>query len=328
MMFEENKEIVSLQDEKSIVADGEENLTPMQRLANEAKKNAVSQYPFRQHVDYFRGDSKEEAEKKKNTKKCCPRKVVAEEKKDDTSKYSDVLKKHIAYLDEMKVHASKLKDEGKVDKELETSIADLEAIIAEEKKPERTGDITSGTISEHWTAQTGEHWMATKGKGWITVKGTNLSAKHQDPKCPYREALGDSAEVVRLLKHPCDTGCVNADGSINMTNLYLMLENVFEHDQKTDTYFMRLSRMREYLAKCALRDSGLPAKIHWSMPSYVAIADGEWKDMFRGYSDGQRDGEDIVSLPRLLKFYFNPKELNDHALAEKVRGKKIKIPSF
>ncbi len=175
-------------------------------------------------------------------------------------------------------------------------------------------DINITSIGEQWSALSGEYRIKTYLKGLITIKGANYSIN----SCPYRSNF-DSDTMMNALKHPCDTGIVNKDGSINMILLKNFIEHYFVYDFITKQYILTKKCMEKYLVNCVERDINLPYKINWNMPSFQTVARAEWNDFFLNYTDMMfyfNDGtsDQSVTLKTFLQFYFVPNVLYNRVL--------------
>jgi len=175
-------------------------------------------------------------------------------------------------------------------------------------------DINVSSIGEQWSALSGEYRMKTYLKGLITVKGANYSMN----SCPYMSNF-DSDTMMNALKHPCDTGIVNKDGSINMVLLKNFIVQHFTYDSETQKYVLIKQCMEEYLIECVDRDINLPYKINWNMPSFQTVASAEWNDFFLNYtdvivSDDSSISHQAVTLKTFLQFYLVPNVLYNRVL--------------
>ena len=176
------------------------------------------------------------------------------------------------------------------------------------------GDINVSSIGEQWSALSGEYKIKTYLKGLITVKGANYNMN----SCPYMSNF-DSDTMMNALKHPCDTGIVNKDGSINMVLLKNFIEHHFVYDYKSNKYILTKKCMKKYLVNCVERDANLPYKINWNMPSFQTVAQAEWNDFFLNYTDMMvcyDDGtcDQSVTLKTFLQFYLVPNVLYNRVL--------------
>jgi hypothetical protein len=180
------------------------------------------------------------------------------------------------------------------------------------------GQITTSSIGDHWAELSGESCIITYIKGKITTSGANYAnSSYQDGSCPWKKSF-QSDEMMSFLKHPCDTGVVNQDGSINLDVLKLVIKACFEWNDSFRGFIMRKSTMKAYVEGCVIRDQDKPAKNHWTMPAYETVARNEWLDFFRNFADDEIDDNPIVTLDTFLSFYFQPLVLYNRVLANKL----------
>jgi len=168
--------------------------------------------------------------------------------------------------------------------------------------------ITSKSISKQWSHLTGENTIKTRLKGHLTIKAANQSLSAMDAKCPYREAFKTSEELMPCLKHPCDTGIVNSDGSINRESLETMMRATFEFNGDLRQWVLRKSVMDTYLKCCGERDRYHQGKAPYKI-SWTTVAQAEWDDFFKTFSDCKVLGESSVTAVTFLRFYFKGDEL-------------------
>lgn len=175
------------------------------------------------------------------------------------------------------------------------------------------GEITKCSIRDKWSALSGENRLKTYIKADITIRGANkFNPDYQNGSCPWKSRF-ESADMMEILKHPCDTGIVNIDGSINIEILTNFVNEYFE-PLNTDTWILRESVMNEYLRICLERDHNLTLKPFYTLPSFETLAKFEWYDFFLNFNDGQIDGTNIVNLETFLQFYFEPDVLYQRIL--------------
>jgi hypothetical protein len=179
--------------------------------------------------------------------------------------------------------------------------------------------IDRSSIATQWKKLTKESYIKTFIKGHITMRGANQNlATSMAPKtCPWRVDF-DVKEFMPLLKHPCDTGAININGSINIDNLETMMTSCFEFDSTKNLWFIRQSVMFDHLKKCAERDKLMASKSGCLMPSWITVAWNEWNDAFGIFSDGwqllKSKYEPTISADTFLQFYFQPNVLYQRVL--------------
>lgn len=174
--------------------------------------------------------------------------------------------------------------------------------------------ITMSSIGDKWSDLSKEHWLKTYTKGWITVKGANYSMGNCPHMCTF-----DSNTMMCALKHPCDTGIVNKDGSIDRKALKKFIKDSFLYDEKSNSFLLTESKMKSNLGDYVERDSELSTYISWNMPSYKTVASAEWNDFFLNYTDvyyydDNKEDERAVTLKTFLQFYYVPEVLYKRVL--------------
>jgi hypothetical protein len=179
------------------------------------------------------------------------------------------------------------------------------------------GNITVSSIGEKWSQLSGEYRIKTYAKGHITVKGANYNAN----LCPYQNSF-DSNTMMSALKHNCDSGIVNKDGSINIEILISLIKENFIYHGKSESFILLKSTMNSCLKDFHERDKHLNNKISWDLPSFATVATAEWDDFYLNYCDlivdkdnyDDKEREQAVTLDTFLQFYFDPKGLYDRVL--------------
>lgn len=184
--------------------------------------------------------------------------------------------------------------------------------------------ITACSIGDRWSELSGENGLKTYVKGQVTIRGANHNnPEYQDGSCPWKHIWG-SQDMMCVLKHPCDTGIVNKDGSINIEILKDFIKRNFEWDQDINTFIMRESTIIEYLKICKQRDIDLNLNIKPSMfgPSFATVAVFEWDDFYYNYCDRIINKERAVTVGTLLQFYFEADVLYQRTLNGELPVKK------
>lgn len=186
------------------------------------------------------------------------------------------------------------------------------------------GEITACSIGDRWSHLSGENGLKTYIKGQITVRGANKNNDdYKNGTCPWKHSF-DSDYMMKCLKHPCDTGIVNQDGSINFAILKKVIKSNFELDAKTNLHIMKRSTMYEYLKQCKKRDEHLELKPGWELPSFDTIAHFEWYDFYYNFCDIIVDDEESVTIKTFLQLYFEPDVLYNRKLSGELPVKKNK----
>ncbi len=177
------------------------------------------------------------------------------------------------------------------------------------------GEITSHSIAEQQSKLSGESIIKTTIIGKITISGANNNnPEYNKGSCPWKNSF-ESGDMLKNLKHPCDTGIVNEDGSINIDILTNFVKLNFEYDNKTKTFIMRKSKMFDHLKLCKERDAQLKKGVTFYLPSFETVAQGEWSSFYGVYYDRDFNGEKAVTLNTFLQFYFESNVLNQRALS-------------
>jgi hypothetical protein len=201
-----------------------------------------------------------------------------------------------------------------------------------------TGKIDAQSIAKLWTQLTKQSTFKSNIKASITIDGANQMAlfrkglaKH-GPGCPYRSTFATSAELMPNLKHPCDTGIVNIDGSINADRLKQVLQLVAEWDPVVNMWLVRESKMQGLLVVRKKEDAHLGPKvtgIAGLLADWPTVARNEWYDDFEVYCDlwlplhnNPKELERTISLPRFLQFYYQCDKLNTDVLRGILPAKK------
>lgn len=180
----------------------------------------------------------------------------------------------------------------------------------------KDNNISASSISENWTNLTGENSLSTYAKGYVTIRQVNCSEKSKG--CPFKYKFS-SQEVMEGAKHPCDTGIVNEEGSINFEKLEFVMTMYFEicnESPEDSKLVLRQSRLNEYLEECSKRDKDLPQYGAFYIP-YKSIARAEWDVFFPIFSDVKIDKELCITAETFLLFYFNSRKLYDRVLDNK-----------
>lgn len=172
------------------------------------------------------------------------------------------------------------------------------------------------SISKKWTEISGRFAFDTLIRGSITIQGANYA----DSKCPYKK-LWNSQDIMKALKHPCDTNIVNNDGSINIDNLLSLIEKRFKFSNTLQDYILTQSSMNENIKESIERDNKHTGYNYdlWNLiflPTYSQVAQAEWDEFFNIFSDYSENGELAVTLDTFLQFYFYPRLLNNRTLLQ------------
>jgi hypothetical protein len=181
-------------------------------------------------------------------------------------------------------------------------------------------DISACSIANKQSELTGEYRLKTYTIGQITISGANNNnPDYLNGSCPYAYSFTPE-EVLKHLKHPCDTGIVNNNGTINIETLREFILENFEYDDEIKTYIIKKPIMDDNLEKYKERDQHLNLKPIWYLPSFETIAQGEWHAFFNLYCDRKVNGFMSVTLETFLQFYFNQKVLNKKLLAKNMHN--------
>jgi hypothetical protein len=174
--------------------------------------------------------------------------------------------------------------------------------------------ISRESIAKNWSKLTGENQcVVTNLKGSLTIRAANQSSVAQG--CPWRSTFKTSEEMMPCLKHACDTGFVNADGSVKTAEIkQFMIEN-FQSYADQNIWYLKQSTMMTYLVACAQRDSDLPKYGAFYVP-WSTVAKAEWEVFFSAFSDFKIDDEPAVRAETFLKFYLQPDVLYAEKLAQ------------
>ena len=189
----------------------------------------------------------------------------------------------------------------------------------------KDGEITACSIGERWSELSKENGLKTYIKGDITVRGANYNNKECPYKgmfsltgCPYKY-IWETDKMMESLKHPCDTGVVNEDGSINIDTLVTFIKTNFKFSDEHKTFVLPKSTMDACLPEFTKRDSDQTTSLSWNLPDFSTVARFEWDDFYLNYTDlivTNDDGskQQAVSLDTFLQFYFRPDELYSRTL--------------
>ena len=169
----------------------------------------------------------------------------------------------------------------------------------------KDGGITACKIGEQWSNLSGEYQALTYVKGRITITGANWSdVDYREGRCPFKKEY-DTEEIMNVLKHPCDTGIVNKDGSLNIDTMKQVIMRNFEYDAEISTFIMKEEKMNEFLAVCEARDENVEQFLPFYMPSYQTVAYNEWKDFYYNFCDRLVNNKKrAVTLHTFMQFYF------------------------
>ncbi len=175
--------------------------------------------------------------------------------------------------------------------------------------------ISRQSIAKNWSALTGENQcVVTNLKGSLTIRAANQSVAAQG--CPWRSTFKTSEEMMPCLKHACDTGFVNADGSIKTAEMkQFMIENFQPYTLDNGIWYLTQSKMILYLKACAERDREMPQYGAFYVP-WSTVAKAEWEVFFSTFSDLLIDEEKAVRAETFLKFYLQPDQLYAERLAK------------
>lgn len=175
--------------------------------------------------------------------------------------------------------------------------------------------ITKCSITDKWSKLSGEYRIKTLVKAHITIDTSN-KMNPEYKKCPYNYKYEfESSEMMKILKHPFDTGIVNDDGSINKTNLEEFINKNFI--EKDDEYILLESKMKECLNEFLERDKNVEVPVFYTLPSFQTVAKFEWLDFFSIFSNFDVINDRAVTINRFLDFYFNPTKLYNEKLDDK-----------
>jgi hypothetical protein len=166
-----------------------------------------------------------------------------------------------------------------------------------------TDGISACSISKKLSELTQENRLATIIKGKLTMRAANQSVEAKG--CPYRSTFETSKDLMPCLKHPCDSGIINKDGSINIPKLKEIAGTYFDYNMVSDKWFLTKSSIFEYLNVCAARDKELPQYGACYIP-WRTVANKEWTDFFFNFHDYEVEQDLAVTLDTFLQFYFNP----------------------
>lgn len=185
-------------------------------------------------------------------------------------------------------------------------------------------EITDCSIGERWSELSGESSAITFIKGKITITGANYSnEEYRDGECPYRRSFNTS-DIMKALKHPCDTGIVNGDASLNIDIMKQVIMTNFEYDAEISMFIMKEDTMNEFLKVCKQRDADVPQHLPFYMPSYGTVAYNEWKDFYYNYCDRIVNKKRAVTLHTFLQFYFQGDVLYERKLGGELPVKPTK----
>lgn len=181
--------------------------------------------------------------------------------------------------------------------------------------------ITACSIGQKWTALSGENSIATYGKGRITIAGANESnPEYKSGGCPWKKKY-EEEEMMNLLKHACDTGIVNQDGSINIDSLKDLIRLRFSFHEGVG-FCIKKSVMDAHLDACAERDENLAKKMAWYLPGYKFLAQSEWDTAYDIFTDIIVDDERALTIETFFQFYFEPRLLFERTLSGELPVKK------
>jgi hypothetical protein len=177
--------------------------------------------------------------------------------------------------------------------------------------------ITSCSIGNKWKQLSKENILLTKIKGYITIRAANHVNQREKPGCPYTSQF-DAIKITQLLKHPSDSGIVNANGSINKEALTNMMLTSFEYDNVYDIYYLRKSTITKLLTSWSNRDINKDKYLGFLMPNSDTVAKFEWDDFFLNYVDywvlNESNSQPAVTATTFLQFYYMPSILYNRVL--------------
>jgi hypothetical protein len=173
------------------------------------------------------------------------------------------------------------------------------------------GQIDATSIATNWQKLTKDYYATTYFKGTATIRAANQHA--QKIGCPWKERYGSATELMPMLKHPADTGVVNSDGSINRQAIEYLFKNHFAFDADDNIWYITKSSMAKYLAQTAIRDKDLDQYGAFYIP-WTMVADAEWNDAFKTFSDYKENSELAMTAQTFLMFYYNGTKLYDRVL--------------
>lgn len=176
-------------------------------------------------------------------------------------------------------------------------------------------EITVDSIACKWAKLTGEFYYLAKLKAWITVSGANhMDQNYKNGVCPWQDSFG-SKQMMKNLKHPCDSEIVKSDGSIDVEVLRAFVLKYFVIGG--DTYVLTQSAMNQYVEVCIERDADKELNIAWNLPGAPTIAKNEWIGFFHVFKDGTfSNGDPYVTLETFIQFYFGSDALVDRVLRQ------------
>ena len=182
--------------------------------------------------------------------------------------------------------------------------------------------INVESISNKWSLLSERSKISTLVLGSITIQGAN----YLKPLCSYKYKWHTN-DIMKALKHPCDTAIVANDGSINMNHLGHFIETRFKYDDCLKDYILTQSVMNEAIRENIKRDHEYTGynynfKKMIFLPTYPQVAQAEWDEFFNIYSDHvfideNFINENVVTLKTFLEFYFVPQVLNTKILSKK-----------
>jgi hypothetical protein len=173
--------------------------------------------------------------------------------------------------------------------------------------------INRQSIAKNWSKLTGENeCVVTNLKGTLTIRAANQSSVMQG--CPWKDTFQTSEEMMPCLKHACDTGFVNADGSIKTNELHQFIIENFNQYVGGPIWYLKQSEMMTYLIACAERDREMPKYGAFYVP-WSIVAKAEWEVFFKTFSDLKVDNEPCVTAQTFLNFYLQPDQLYTETLA-------------
>lgn len=168
------------------------------------------------------------------------------------------------------------------------------------------GKITTTSIANKWSALSGESEWVTTPRGVAVITGANYSDERKG--CPFKFEY-NAKELMLCLKHPKDTGIVNADGSINLDIMENMMTEYFKFDADKKRYVMTKESMFDFLKKCDERDKDY--KYGAFYVTWESVAKNEWDSFFDNFTDfvDEQTNEPTIYAETFLLFYFNSDQL-------------------
>lgn len=191
------------------------------------------------------------------------------------------------------------------------------------------GQVTFESIVEKWDElQTSTAGVVNWAKAQATMQGANAGLQAKTPGVSWCSSFSVE-EMMELLKHPADTGIVQADGSLKRDVLLAVLEACARYSGEAKDWVVPLDGLtKSVLPKCAARDAKAPApRFSWIIPSWSFLAKNEHKDQHDVYADvvypdraqppAKRSKSNAMHIRTYLGFYYLPLETAHAAIAKR-----------